>query len=394
MSTLSETRTRPTSTARLHALDAARAGALLLGIVLHSLLPFVPGIPWLVTDSRVSWLAGIPVYVIHLFRMTLFMLLAGYFGRMVVQRRGTRSYLRDRGIRILLPLIAFWPIAVLSLGVLAYVNVQVNEAPIVAPPSSDPLLMFSPGQLWFLWVLLQCVAIVVLVRAVVVRLFGAERCARVIAGIGRVLSSPGGVLLAALPYLAALLLQGTALGGILAPPTVLPSAPALTVYLGAFVVGWGLHGLPDSMARIARWWPGYLTAALVLTVLGLSQDTPASDAPLLLASGVQALAGWCWVYALLGLCVRFLHAERPWIRYLADASYWMYLLHLPLLVGLEIVLVPLAWPILVKLALTWIVVGAALLASYHWLVRPTWIGKWLNGRRYPRSRRIHPRRAR
>src|SRR5690625_219094 len=40
------------SSQRLHHLDAVRAGALLLGIVLHSLLPFEPGGMWLFTDSR------------------------------------------------------------------------------------------------------------------------------------------------------------------------------------------------------------------------------------------------------------------------------------------------------------------------------------------------------
>lgn len=369
---------------RLHGLDALRAGALLLGIVLHSLLPFLPWVPWLVVDSRSSWLAGIPVYAIHLFRMALFMLLAGYFGRMVLHRRGTGIYLRDRVIRIGLPLIAFWPIAVLSLGILAMVNVQVNDVqPVVPPQADDPLAAFTPGQLWFLWVLLQCVAIVVVVRAVTVRLLGEQRCARLGDRIGWLLSSPGGVLLAAGPYLVALLIQGTVLGGIIAPETVRPSASALTAYLGAFVVGWALHARVDALTRIARFWPVSLAAAVILSVLGFVQSDPTSPVPLPIAALVMALAGWSWTYALLGLCTRFLTAERPTIRYLADASYWMYLMHLPLLVGFEILLVRLNWPILVKLGLTWAVVGALLLVSYHLLVRSTPIGQWLNGRRYP-----------
>src|SRR5690606_33746708 len=78
---------------RLHGLDSLRATALGLGIVLHSLAPFVPDLPWLFLDSRTTPLAGVTSFWIHLFRMVLFMLLAGYFGRMVVHRRGPRSYL-------------------------------------------------------------------------------------------------------------------------------------------------------------------------------------------------------------------------------------------------------------------------------------------------------------
>lgn len=45
--------------------------------------------------------------MIHLFRMMLFMLLTGYFGRMVALRRGLDDYFRDRAKRILLPVVVF-----------------------------------------------------------------------------------------------------------------------------------------------------------------------------------------------------------------------------------------------------------------------------------------------
>ena len=42
----------------------------------------------------------------------------------------------------------------------------------------------------------------------------------------------------------------------------------------------------------------------------------------------------------------------------------MYLIHLPLLVGFEILLVSLDWPIVIKLGPTWVVVGAVLVISF------------------------------
>ncbi|MEZ5088224.1 MAG: acyltransferase family protein [Micropruina sp.] len=384
MTSTVETRPATTTAERLHGLDALRAGALLLGIVLHSLLPFIPGIPWLVIDTRSSELTGIPVFVIHLFRMTLFMLLAGYFGRLVLQRRGPGRYLRDRVVRILLPFLAFWPIAVLPLGLMAMFQAEQRGEPLLLPPpTEDPLLTINPGQLWFLLVLMQCVVLTLLARALIVPALGRERAAAVAAWCGRVFSSPAGVLVAAVPYFVALLMQGTVLGGILAPETLVPSASALTAYLGAFLVGWTLQARPDALRRIARGGPVQLGAAALFTVVGFFLSTPDSAVPLPVTAGVIALASWCWVYALLALATTFLTRERPVVRYLADASYWMYLLHLPLLVGFELLLAPLDWPILAKLGLTWVVVGLALLVSYHLLVRSTPIGRWLNGRRYP-----------
>ena len=41
----------PAPAARLHHLDALRGGALLLGVLLHALMPFAPGELWLVNDD-------------------------------------------------------------------------------------------------------------------------------------------------------------------------------------------------------------------------------------------------------------------------------------------------------------------------------------------------------
>ncbi len=72
-------------------------------------------------------------------------------------------------------------------------------------------------------------------------------------------------------------------------------------------------------------------------------------------------------------------------RYLADASYWLYLAHVPIVFGLQAALmhVPLHWAI--KFPLILAITMTVLLTSYHYLVRPTLIGEILNGRKYPRS---------
>ena len=89
---------------RLHALDAVRAFALLGGIALHAATPYVAGVPWVTTEQPSDTLA-VFWYTIHMFRMPLFFLIAGFFGRMVLERRGTGAFVRDRSKRILLPLV-------------------------------------------------------------------------------------------------------------------------------------------------------------------------------------------------------------------------------------------------------------------------------------------------
>jgi peptidoglycan/LPS O-acetylase OafA/YrhL len=89
-------------TKRRHDLDALRAVAMLLGIVLHAALSFMPG-PWMAQDSQQSVVFGLPVAAIHGFRMALFFLISGYFTALLWRKRGLRELIRQRFKRIFLP---------------------------------------------------------------------------------------------------------------------------------------------------------------------------------------------------------------------------------------------------------------------------------------------------
>ena len=79
---------------RLHALDAARAFALLAGVVLHATMSFFLPIPG--ADVSQSGALAAVFYAIHPWRMTLFFLIAGFFARLALQRRGLRAFVKDR----------------------------------------------------------------------------------------------------------------------------------------------------------------------------------------------------------------------------------------------------------------------------------------------------------
>ena len=86
---LASTTPPPPSGERLHALDALRAIALLLGVVLHSAMSFLPSpvIPiWIVADNQPTPVMGAVFFAIHLFRMAAFFLIAGYFANLLLER--------------------------------------------------------------------------------------------------------------------------------------------------------------------------------------------------------------------------------------------------------------------------------------------------------------------
>ena len=95
---------------------------------------------------------------------------------------------------------------------------------------------------------------------------------------------------------------------------------------------------------------------------------------------------WYWGFGIIGAALKFCANESPVRRYLADSAYWLYLAHLPIVFFLcaSFALVPWYWAI--KFPLILAITLAVLLTSYHYLVRPTWIGQILNGRKYPRDK--------
>ena len=107
----------------------------------------------------------------------------------------------------------------------------------------------------------------------------------------------------------------------------------------------------------------------------------------LLAAGVTALAVYASAFAAMGLCLRLLSDRHPVMRYLADSSYWVYILHLPLVMLAQVWVQDWAGPWWLKLAGVSLGVLAVCLLTYELLVRHGFTGRWLNGRRIPWRRR-------
>ena len=99
------------SPARIHSLDALRAVMMLLGLVLHTALSYVPELSsgeWPYQDRQASDGFGWLVSLIHTFRMPAFFAVAGFFAAFLVERRGTGAFLRHRLSRIGVPLAGGW----------------------------------------------------------------------------------------------------------------------------------------------------------------------------------------------------------------------------------------------------------------------------------------------
>ncbi len=397
----------PASTAdqRLHGLDALRGFALLLGVFLHAAMPYVlpPGI-WALGTTTPQPLLGWLAYTIHSFRMETFFLLAGFFGALVVARRGLRAYLADRARRVLLVfLIALYPMK-LALSMLWIAGGRASGW-LQLPPEllARPLHELALGglalerfpaigttHLWFLYYLAGVTALFLPTRALARRVVPDRVHTAVSDLLTTLLASPAAPLalaLAATPFVASM--RGMDVDT--PDRTLVPHVPVIGLYGLYFALGWWLCAHGTLLGRIAGHARVFLTLGLMTSAVAsigvglryqaLARGETVSAALRWASSFGTALTGAALVLGLLGLFVRHCAQPAPYVRTLAESSYFIYLAHLPVVVGLQLVLVPRGVPWWLVLPLVCAATLALLVPLDRLVIRPTWIGAWLNGRR-------------
>lgn len=331
-------------------------------------------------ESSVLW-------AIHVFRLPLFFLIAGFFAALLASSRGVGAFLRNRAVRIGVPLV------VGMLVVVPPITLEVQSlSELPHRPDAQGIAAFvdpHPSFLWFLWYLTLIYAGALLIRRALASLPTIKRM--LLRAGEQLLSRWYGPLLFAIPTALMLYRQ----------PTWIPDAPAesfalhpdlLGYYAIFFAVGWLLLAAPGLRETIEQApWRQLTISALALPpalALYLLQDRPAigaSRAFHLLALVLFSVATWSLVLGLLGLARRFGSAPNPRLRYWTDASYWIYLSHFPVMAAFALMIAGLAMPEALRLAVLIAATLAVIFPAYGAFVRHTAIGRVLHGPR-PRDR--------
>ncbi|WP_186076926.1 acyltransferase family protein, partial [Phocicoccus pinnipedialis] len=140
---------------RLHYFDNGKALASILGIFYHAGLIFT--VPWLINVPTESFNQGIGIFTFfsNLFRMPLFMFIAGYFAIYSVFKYSFQDFLKNKLQRLGLPLITSLLTLVFIQTIYSEVffkkNLSINEAIHRIFPWDHN---FTLSHLWFLYLVL------------------------------------------------------------------------------------------------------------------------------------------------------------------------------------------------------------------------------------------------
>lgn len=364
---------------RYHALDSMRASMMLLGIYLHVVVGYSGNGHWPYIDPHPARFVALDISlgIIHAFRMPAFFVMAGFFGALLWNRRGAASFTKNRAKRILLPFALFWTLLFPVMAAIVISLTRGTNQIVPALLSRELLNRLHPLHLWFLEYLVMLYAL----GGAVAFLFRRVP-ASVMSGIHTAyrwaLERPyAPAIFALLSWWPLAMMRGN----LKDCDGFRPEWIILSAYIAPFGFGWLLYHSRDLLPRFQRHIWIYLALA-VPAFLVYGKLSP-RDHPLWKAAG-NVLLCWFLIFACTGLFLKYCSGASARWRYASDSSYWLYIMHMPVVVGLQVALLPLPLPALAKIPIVLSLAVGVLLVTYDLLVRPTWIGALLNGRRYPR----------
>jgi peptidoglycan/LPS O-acetylase OafA/YrhL len=369
----SSSRPSEPKSARRYDLDWLRVIAILAVFVFHSGRFFDLG-DWHVKNATTYLSVQVWTTFLVNWIMPLIFVISGMSTFYALGTRGAGRFVKDRTLRLLVPLVV---------GIFTHVMVQVYLERVSHGQFSGSLAEFIPhyfngmyafgGNFAWMGLHLWYLEILFVFSLLLLPLFrwlkhGAGQ--RAATRLNDFLAHPLAIYLPALPIM--LLLN------LLNPNSILGNRGfggwSLAIYILFFVYGFLLVGSDSVQQAIVRqrWLSLILGVVLVLTLaaLMLGRGDPAFATPrYMLNFSLFGLSSWCWILAFLGFGMRRLTFNTPWLHYANEAVLPFYVLHQSVLIFLGYFVV--RWPL--PDAVKWLIIAPTslviILALYELLVR-------------------------
>ncbi|MFH6768978.1 acyltransferase family protein [Gaetbulibacter aquiaggeris] len=378
-------------TERLHALDSLRAIMMMLGIVLHSSNTYVLadyGASWPLKDpiSTAGYMDWISSFV-HAFRMPIFFVVAGFFASLLFHERSSIKMIKNRVNRILLPFLVFvvllWPLVGITFD---YSNIVFAEGSSPLASASERfsnVLAFIPKRtmhLWFLYYLVLYSIASFIVGLIFKQLpwFTKQSSQSFSFIIQRPLLKL--FVFSAITLCILMIMNRTWVATSL---SFIPDLNTFIFYAFFYFFGWILFKSKSYLSSFMTYDWAFTILGIALFTVYFLMDT--STLPLQVIMIIKSINVWLFIFGFTGLFIRYASNHSAVMRYVSDSSYWVYLLHLPLTAFIPGLISEWSMPAFFKFFI--VMAGTALVCfiTYHYFVRSTFVGVFLNGRKYSKK---------
>ena len=392
----------PDNTQRHHGLDALRGIAAILVVLLHAGIPYMTNplayLVWPARDAHPSPFVDALTWCTECFLMPLFFLLAGFFSIGMLVSRGEKKFIEGRTRRLMVTQVAAGSVIlpacliIWSLGWVAdglYVPRDIWNTGIPAELESE---LYGFGHFWFLhylyiYCLVLCGVSWLIKQWVQNRPAVQKNASSLLEGVDVVLVSVWKPMIPAIPCALILFLDARIVLGFY--QTFIPVGSKLAYYAIYFLVGTSLWRHRDSLHVHARHGKTYLFLATMTFLAVLPQihqhlREPLVGARLALLAGLLALFASLTSYGLFAVSLNTRCGDNATMKFLAEASFWVYIIHLPFVGLAQVAVAQTALPALAKFLLVGSIGVFLSLTTYHAFVRKRWLGAFLEGQWRPR----------
>ena len=383
-------KTTPHKTERIHSLDSLRAIMMLLGLVIHSAITYGVvdyGNSWGIKDPNSTHLSNdFIVSFIHAFRMQIFFVVAGFFGALLFYERTPLKMVQNRFMRIINPFWVFvlilWPTIVFNFGYSDLVFSDANNALNTALSYLSFSQSFLPQRTFHLW-FLYYLGMITFVSVGLGLLF--KKLTALTARISRVFSwiiekAFLRVLVFAALTCVVYFVMGTA--SVATSTSFVPDFNTFLYYFFFYIFGWVLFKSKSHLESFMKFdWYFTISAIVLFSVHFFNYDMFSFEMHIL----VKSIMVWLFIFGITGLFIRYGSNHSSRMRYISDSSYWVYLIHLSFTAIIPGWIAGWELPATVKFLIVLISTGVICFVTYHYFVRSTFIGSFLNGRRYSKK---------
>lgn len=386
-------------TERIHSLDYLRAIMMLLGLVLHSALTYNVtnhGNAWGIKDPESNYiLTDFLVLLIHSFRMPIFFVVAGFFGSMLFYERGVTQMFKNRISRIVFPFITFLfllsPIVYFSFSYTSAVFSNQENPLVISNQLFSNIFVFIPKETSHLWFLYYLIYVNLITSLIGLLLRTTKKISKKITLIFNWIIQKPITRIVFFSSLTFLILSFLKTAMIDASTSLIPDLNTFIFYFFFYIVGWILFKSKELLSSFMKYdWQFVVFAVFLIITQGLliqysGMDLkPNSNSAILIS--FNSIIVWLFIFGITGLFIRYGSKHSKRMRYISDSSYWIYLIHLPLTAIIPAFIWELPIPAVVKFLIVLSLTTLICFVSYHFLVRATFIGKFLNGRKYSRRK--------
>jgi peptidoglycan/LPS O-acetylase OafA/YrhL len=370
---------------RYHAIDKLRAAMILTVVFGHAMLPYLT-VPRRYQDPQATVLFDVLGLFLFSFAMQVFFVTAGFSAALLLERRGARGLLKNRWSRIFLPFVISW-IVLAPLTRAAYQFARNTAADQSIQAGIDAVMRgnwLHWSKLYHLWFLPALLLFTLLALGLhYLSQGGLPRLADLVArNARRFLASRWRA------ALLALFLSPAVVTAYLFEQGPVRYALLGIALFGYFVLGWLLARQRDLLPRFREQAWLLLGVALVFIppavwasrIRLFEYGDPGTLIGLVAGIGNTVLPA-CMTFALLGAFQARLDQPSALWRYFSDASYWLYLIHLPFVLIFGAMLSVTSMPAIVKYLITVALVFPLIVGTYHYGVRRSPLGNLLIGGR-------------